>query len=413
MVFDGGINSNSKNGHQPVIYIPIFASFFQLINSPMSSPQCALSETGDPLLLTPGPLTTSATVKQAMLHDYGSRDKYFIDLNAGILDRLVAIVDGQDSHVAVPLQGSGTFVVEAMIGCFVPADGKLMICINGAYGKRIAKICDYMNRHYVVQESAEDQPVDVQLLEQTLARDAAITHVAVIHTETTSGLLNPIEDIAVVAEKHGCGLLLDAMSGFGAIAIDAREIRFDALCASSNKCLEGSPGMGFCIAREAALSQTSGNSPSLSLDLYDQWRAMQKNRQWRFTPPTHVLLAFDQALNEFDQEGGVAGRGQRYRDNCRVLVEGMRAMGFRTLLPDHLQAPNIVTFHMPNDTRFEFSAFYDQLREQGYVIYPGKLTVADSFRMGCIGRLDQDDMRGALAAVRYVLDQFGFEGEIS
>ncbi len=379
----------------------------------MNSPQSACSETGDPLLLTPGPLTTSASVKQAMLHDFGSRDNYFIDINAGILERLVAIVDGQDSHVAVPLQGSGTFVVEAMIGCFVPADGKLVICINGAYGKRIAKICDYYQRSYMVQESPEDQPVDVALLEQTLAADSTITHVAVVHTETTSGILNPIEDIAAVVEKHERGLLLDAMSGFGAISIDARQIRFDAVCASSNKCLEGAPGMGFCIAREQAISETSGNSPSLSLDLYDQWRAMQKNRQWRFTPPTHVLLAFNQALNEFDQEGGVAGRGQRYRDNCRVLVEGMRELGFRTLLPDNLQAPNIVTFHMPMDVRFEFDTFYDQLRQQGYVIYPGKLTVAESFRMGCIGRLDQDDMRGALAAVRYVLDQFGIDGTIA
>lgn len=379
----------------------------------MTTPQSAASETGDPLLLTPGPLTTSATVKQAMLHDYGSRDDYFIDLNARVLDRLVAIVNGEGTHVAVPLQGSGTFVVEAMIGCFVPTTGKLLLCINGAYGKRIAKICDYYKRQYVVQESAEDQPVDPVLIDKTLESDDDITHVAVVHTETTSGILNPIEKISAVVEKHDRGLLIDSMSAFGAMPLDAKEVRFDAVVASSNKCLEGAPGLGFCIAREEALSQTQGNSPSLSLDLYDQWQAMQKNRQWRFTPPTHVLLAFDQALNEFDQEGGVTGRGGRYRDNCVVLVEGMRDMGFRTLLPDELQAPNIVTFHMPEDHRFDFDRFYDAMRAQGYVIYPGKLTVADSFRMGCIGRLDQADMQGALAAVRYALDQFGIPGKIT
>jgi 2-aminoethylphosphonate-pyruvate transaminase len=379
----------------------------------MTTPQSAASETGDPLLLTPGPLTTSATVKQAMLHDYGSRDDYFIDLNARVLDRLVAIVNGEGTHVAVPLQGSGTFVVEAMIGCFVPTTGKLLLCINGAYGKRIAKICDYYKRQYVVQESAEDQPVDPVLIDKTLESDDDITHVAVVHTETTSGILNPIEKISAVVEKHDRGLLIDSMSAFGAMPLDAKEIRFDAVVASSNKCLEGAPGLGFCIAREEALSQTQGNSPSLSLDLYDQWQAMQKNRQWRFTPPTHVLLAFDQALNEFDQEGGVTGRGGRYRDNCAVLVEGMRDMGFRTLLPDELQAPNIVTFHMPEDNRFDFDQFYDAMRTQGYVIYPGKLTVADSFRMGCIGRLGQADMKGALAAVRYALEQFGIEGIIT
>lgn len=379
----------------------------------MSTPQSAASETGDPLLLTPGPLTTSATVKQAMLHDYGSRDDYFINLNARVLDRLVAIVNGEGTHVAVPLQGSGTFVVEAMIGCFVPTTGKLLLCINGAYGKRIAKICDYYKRQYVVQESAEDQPVDPVLIDETLESDDDITHVAVVHTETTSGILNPVEKISAVVERHGRALLIDSMSAFGAMPLDAKEVRFDAVVASSNKCLEGAPGLGFCIAREGALSQTQGNSPSLSLDLYDQWQAMQKNRQWRFTPPTHVLLAFDQALNEFDQEGGVTGRGGRYRDNCVALVEGMRDMGFRTLLPDELQAPNIVTFHMPEDDRFEFDRFYDAMRAQGYVIYPGKLTVADSFRMGCIGRLGQADMHGALAAVRYALDQFGIAGKIT
>ena len=379
----------------------------------MTTSQKAASETGDPLLLTPGPLTTSASVKQAMLHDYGSRDSYFIDLNSRVLDRLVAIVNGVESHVAVPLQGSGTFVVEAMVGCFVPPAGKLLICINGAYGKRIAKICDYYRRQYAVQECAEDQPIDPALVDQALAADNAFTHVAVVHTETTSGILNPIEEIAAIVEKNNCGLLIDSMSAFGAIPVDANTIHFDALVASSNKCLEGAPGMGFCIARKDALVQTDGNSPSLSLDLYDQWQVMQKNRQWRFTPPTHVLLAFDQALNEFDEEGGVAGRGGRYRENCRVLVTGMRDMGFKTLLPDHLQAPNIVTFHMPDDERFNFDRFYDAMREQGYVIYPGKLTVADSFRMGCIGRLDQADMQGALAAVRYALDQFGLEGRVT
>lgn len=380
----------------------------QAATSDPSTP-AACSETGDPLLLTPGPLTTSASVKRAMLHDYGSRDQYFIDLNARVLERLVAIVHGEETHVAVPLQGSGTFVVEAMLGCFVPADGKLLLCINGAYGKRMAKICDYYHRHYVVMEEPENKPITSAAVAAQLDADSGITHVAVVHTETTSGLLNPLADIAQAVATRGRRLLIDAMSGFGSIDIDARTLPFDAVCASSNKCLEGAPGMGFCIAREAALEDTEGNSPSLSLDLYDQWRAMQKNRQWRFTPPTHVLLAFDQALNEFDEEGGVAGRGRRYRDNCAVLVTGMRDLGFQTLLPDALQAPNIVTFHMPADTAFVFDEFYEAMRKQGYVIYPGKLTVADSFRMGCIGRLDQDDMRGAVEAVRRSLVQLGVD----
>ena len=369
----------------------------------------ASSPSGDPYLLTPGPLTTSLSVKQAMLHDYGSRDATFIDLNARILERLVGIVNGEGSYVAVPLQGSGTFVVEAMIGNFVPADGKLLILVNGAYGQRIKKICDYYGRNYIVQETPEDVPVNSVQLDAALDNDTSITHVVVVHCETTSGILNPLREVSEIVARHRRSLLIDSMSAFGALPLDAGEIEFDAVVASSNKCLEGAPGMGFCVARESALEKTEGNSPSLVLDLYDQWRAMQKNRQWRFTPPTHVLLAFDQALTEYLEEGGVAGRGGRYRQNCDSLVAGMRAMGFKTLLPDELQAPIIVTFHMPTNPGFDFARFYDGLKDQGYVIYPGKLTVADSFRMGCIGRLGAEQIEGALGAVAALLTEFGID----
>jgi len=368
-----------------------------------AGPAPSLSPTGDPWLLTPGPLTTSPSVKQAMLHDYGSRDLDFIAVNRRMRERLLAIVHGGAEHVCVPLQGSGTFVVEAMLGNFVPRDGKLLILVNGAYGRRMAKICSYYGRSYAVQETPEDVPADPAALDRALAADAAITHVAVVHCETTSGILNPLPAVAEVAARHGRGLLIDAMSAFGALPLDAREVRFDAVVASSNKCLEGSPGMGFCIARRAALQAAKGNSPSLSLDLHDQWVAMEGNGQWRFTPPTHCILAFDRALDEFEAEGGVAGRGGRYRENCRILVEGMRRLGFQTLLPDELQAPIIVTFHTPADPRFVFETFYDRLRRRGFVIYPGKLTVAESFRIGCIGRLGAEQMRAALRAVEATL----------
>lgn len=368
--------------------------------------RAAASPTGDPWLLTPGPLTTSPTVKQAMLHDYGSRDRTFIDINARVRKRLVDIIAGAESHVCVPLQGSGTFVVEAMLGSFVPRNGKLLILVNGAYGHRMAKICAYLGRDHLIQETAEDVPVDPEQLDRTLASDENISHVAAVHCETTSGILNPIENVADVVAGHGRSLLIDAMSAFGAIPLCARGVRFDAVVASSNKCLEGSPGMGFCLAERSALEATRGNSPSLCMDLYDQWSSMEINGQWRFTPPTHAILAFDQALNEFEAEGGVEGRGGRYRENCRILVDGMRELGFKTLLPDELQAPIIVTFHMPDDPRFDFDRFYANLSEQGYVIYPGKLTVADSFRIGCIGRLGAEQMHGALAAVARAMSQF-------
>jgi len=361
--------------------------------------------TADPVLLTPGPLTTSLTVKQAMLRDWGSRDKAFIAMNARVRDGLVELAGGRGTHVCVPLQGSGTFVVEAMIGTFMPRSGKLLVIINGAYGKRMARMCDVMGRRYVVSETAEDTPPNPQAIATLLAGDKEITHVAVVHCETTSGILNPVAEIAAVVAKAGRRLLIDAMSAFGAIELDARQVQFDAVAASSNKCIEGAPGLGFCIARQKALEECAGNAHSLSLDLHDQWVSMEKNKQWRFTPPTHVLAAFDRALEEHRAEGGVAGRGGRYRRNCRVLVDGMRALGFETLLPDSLQAPIIITFRMPADPNFHFETFYDKLSAAGYVIYPGKLTVADSFRVGCIGRLDESHMKGALAAIRKALGE--------
>jgi 2-aminoethylphosphonate-pyruvate transaminase len=369
--------------------------------------EAAMPAARDPWLLTPGPLTTSPTVKQAMLRDLGSRDAAFIEINRKVRERLVELAGGGGTHVCVPMQGSGTFAVEAMVGTLVPRGGKLLVLVNGAYGRRIVRMCAYHGRAHAVLDWPEDAAVDPARLAAALAPHTAATHRAAVPWENTSGVLNPIDEIAAVVARHGRRLLIDSMSAFGALPLDAREVPFEAVAASANKCLEGVPGMGFVIVRHDALLAAAGNAPSLSLDLHDQWQAMEKTAQWRFTPPTHVIAAFHQALIEHAAEGGAEGRGARYRANCRILVEGMRAMGFETLLPDRLQAPIIVTFHMPADPRFRFDSFYDRLRELGYVIYPGKLTVADSFRIGCIGRLGEAEMKGALAAIGAVLAEMG------
>ncbi len=365
----------------------------------------AASETGDPLLLTPGPLTTSASVKQAMVHDWGSRDQGFIAINKMVLEKIVELAGAQGTHVTVPVQGSGTFAVEAMITSFVPKSGKLLVVINGAYGQRAKKIAEIAGRAVATYETPEDTPPDLARLEAMLVADPAITHVFAVHCETTSGILNPIAGIAALVKKQGRRLLVDSMSAFGAIEIDARNVYYDALAASSNKCLEGVPGLGFVVCRTSALAECKGNATTLVLDLFDQAEGFAKTGQYRFTPPIHVIVALGKAIEEHAAEGGVEGRGRRYRENAKVLIDGMRAMGFQTLLPNDLQAPIIVTFHMPTDPKFVFQNFYDGLKDRGYVIYPGKLTVADSFRMGCIGRLYPDHMRGALAAVREVLDE--------
>ncbi|RBP17656.1 2-aminoethylphosphonate--pyruvate transaminase [Roseiarcus fermentans] len=365
--------------------------------------QPARSETGDPLLLTPGPLTTSKSVKQAMVHDLGSRDEAFVALNRQALERLPEIVHGEGRYVAVPMQGSGTFAVEAMLTTFTPRDGVVLVLVNGAYGQRARRILDIARRAAIVHETAEDTPPDLAEVERILVATPAVTHVFAVHCETTSGILNPIEAIAAIVARQGRRLLIDAMSAFGALPLDSRTTPFDAVAASANKCLEGVPGLGFVVCRREALAETEGRATTLTLDLHDQHRALEKTGQYRFTPPIHVIVAFHQALEEFSHEGGVPGRGGRYAGNARVLIEGMRALGFRTLLPDALQAPIIVTFRTPDHPNFVFQRFYDGLKARGYVIYPGKLTVADSFRIGCIGRLDADHMRGALEAVRETL----------
>jgi len=366
-----------------------------------------LSETGDPWLLTPGPLTTSLSVKQAMLHDWGSRDQAFIDMTARVREKLVAMVGARDTHACVPIQGSGTFAVEATIATLLPRDGKLLVLVNGAYGQRMAAICKYLGRACATLETPEDTPNDVAALDRALAADASITHVAAIHCETTSGILNPMTEVAACVKRHGRSLIIDAMSALGALPLDDRGAPFDAVVASSNKCLEGVPGIGFAIIRKAVLEGCKGNCHSLSLDLYEQWRGLEGNGQWRFTPPTHVLAALDRAIAEHEAEGGVEGRGGRYRANCRLLIDGMREIGFRPLLSDNLQAPIIVTFHMPADPKFDFESFYRRVGEKGFLLYPGKLTVAPSFRVGCIGGIGAVEMKQALRAIRDVVADMG------
>jgi 2-aminoethylphosphonate-pyruvate transaminase len=373
----------------------------------MSVARHAQSETGDPLLLTPGPLTTAKSVKEVMVHDWGSRDETFLRINREVMERLPEIVHGESAYVTVPMQGSGTFAVEAMLTTFVPPGGKVLVLINGAYGQRAKRILEIARRKVVVHETPEDTAPDLGAVERLLSRSKSITHVFAVYCETTSGIRNPIESIADICVRTGKRLLVDAMSAFGALPLDSRESRFDAVAASSNKCIEGVPGLGFVICRREALAETAGHATTLVLDLHDQHQAFERTGQYRFTPPIHVIVAFHKALEEFFAEGGVAGRGGRYAENARVLIDGMRALGFEPLLAPALQAPIIVTFHMPRNPRFVFQRFYDALKERGYVIYPGKLTVADSFRIGCIGRLYPKDMQGALAAVRDVLDEMG------
>ena len=363
--------------------------------------------TRDPILLTPGPLTTSLATKTAMLRDWGSWDASFNAVTARVRERLTAIVNGGSTHVCVPLQGSGTFSVEAAVNTLVPRNGHLLVLINGAYGKRLARLTEMMGRKLSVFETAEDVPTTAADVARKLDADPSITHVGLIHCETSTGILNPLAEIAEAVAERGRRLIVDAMSSFGALPIDARTAPFDALIAASGKCIEGPPGMGFVFARKSALEQCAGNSSSLSLDLYDQWSYMEKTTQWRYTPPTHVVVALDAALDQYLSAGGQPARLARYTANCETLVAGMKEMGFRPFLDPRIQAPIIVTFHAPADPRYAFKAFYDKVRDKGFILYPGKLTQVETFRVGCIGAIGPDEMRHAVDAVRDALADLG------
>jgi 2-aminoethylphosphonate-pyruvate transaminase len=361
----------------------------------------------DPILLTPGPLTTSLRTKQAMLNDWGSWDSAFNAITASLRSDLVDIVRGGREYTCVPLQGSGTFSVEAAIGTVVPRAGKVLVPNNGAYCARIVRICRYLGRAVVDLPVPEDEPVTGAVVDAALAADPSITHVAQVHCETGAGVLNDLGSVARACAGRGKGLIVDAMSSFAALPIDVANVPFDALVAASGKCLEGVPGMGFVIVRKEVLEARAGNAHSLAMDLHDQYVYMEKTTQWRYTPPTHVVAALRAAVDQYKEEGGQPARLARYTRNCEALVAGMASLGFRPFLAPAVQAPIIVTFHAPADPAYEFRTFYAKTRERGYILYPGKLTEVETFRVGCIGAIDANEMRNVVSAVAETLKDMG------
>ena len=364
----------------------------------------------DKILFTPGPLTTSQSVKQAMLRDLGSRDFVFIRLVKEIRQKLVEF--GQvslEEFTAIILQGSGTFGLEAVVSSTIPPDGKLLVIINGAYGRRIAKIASVLNIETVIVESHEDMKPDLKKIEAVLKEDSQITHVVIVHCETTTGLVNPIKEIGSLVRAAGAKYFVDAMSSFGAVPINLEACNIDYLVSSANKCIEGVPGFSFILAKISSLMETKGYARSLSFDLFDQYQGLEKNGQFRFTPPTHTLIAFRQALTELEREGGVEGRAARYRANYERLVTGMRKMGFKEYLCPEDQGYIITSFHYPKDPNFSFEEFYKRLNSMNYVIYPGKVGNIDCFRIGNIGRIFESDVRDLLAAIRETIAEMGIK----
>ncbi len=364
------------------------------------------------LLLTPGPLTTTRTVRESMMQEYSTWDVDYNGIVQSIRTRLVELATGDaanpDTHTAVLMPGSGTFTVESVVGSVIPSDGKLLVLNNGAYGARITTIARMLRVDTVELSQAEIEPTDLGQVEQMLADDPAITHVAMVHCETTTGMLNPVEAVGEIVRRLGRVFILDAMSSFGGIPMSMELTGAHYLISSANKCVQGVPGFGFVVADRAMLEATEGWSRSHSLDLFDQWRVMETNGgKWRFTSPTHVVSAFARALDELKDEGGIEARHTRYVANQKTMVKGMRALGFRTLLGDDLQSPIITSFYYPDDVEFEFQKFYDALKSRGFVIYPGKVSHAQCFRIGSIGDVQPEDMTGLVGRISEVIDELG------
>ncbi len=360
-----------------------------------------------PYLLTPGPLTTHPRVKQAMQKDWGSWDSDFQNLTHQVRMSILDICHGHGKYTCVPLQGPGTFAVEATLASLTPHDAKILVLMNGTYGQRAKKILEYLGRDIIELDKGDYLPPMPDEIDAILKDNPDVSHVFLVYCETSSGILNPLEDIATVVHQHGKHLIVDAMSAFGALPIDLRTLPLHSLIASSNKCIEGVPGTGFVITQISEIEKAKGNAHSLSLDLHDQWIYMEKTKQWRYTPPTHVVAAFVEALKVYQEEGGLEARLKRYQTHAEILVQGMRSIGFQTLLEDRWLSPIITTFLCPKDPNFQFVQFYDLLKAKGFIIYPGKLTCIDSFRMGNIGAFNKQVMERLIEVVQEIVTDLG------
>ena len=357
------------------------------------------------LLLTPGPLTTSRTVKQVMLSDFCTWDDDYNSIVEDIRHRLTRLASDRDDYTCALMQGSGTFAVEATLGTVVPPEGKVVVVNNGAYGARLVAICRRLNIECIDLAQAEDQPADLLRLESVLADTPNVTHIVVVHCETTTGLLNPVQEIGELAHRFGQSYIVDAMSSFGGIPMTMEQLHADYLISSANKCIQGVPGFAFVIAKRASLETCSDQARSLSLDLYDQWREMEeKGGKWRYTSPTHTVRAFSQALDELAEEGGIEKRYDRYVENQQILVEGLQRIGFQTLVERRFHSPIITSFLYPPDDRFRFEDLYHQLKARRFVIYPGKVSHAPTFRVGTIGHVFPDDIRQLVRAFLEVVE---------
>lgn len=357
-------------------------------------------------LLTPGPLTTTGTVKEKMLFDHCTWDDDYKKITLDIRSRLLELAHvSEPEYTAVLMQGSGTFGVESVLTSVIGKGETLLIAANGAYGSRMCDIAKHAEIPYILYEESYDKIPSAGKIQELLVRHPEITHVSMVHSETTSGILNDIAEVAKVVKAAGRIFIVDAMSSFGGVDIPVGRLGIDFIVSSANKCIQGVPGFSFIICKTAVLEQSKGKARSLSLDLYDQWVTMKKDGKWRFTSPTHVVLAFSQALKELEDEGGIAARAERYLENNRLLRERLKELGFEPYISEDLQGPIITTFFYPEDCHYTFQEMYEYIKERGYAIYPGKVTDKETFRIGNIGEIYREDIEKVYQILKSFLEE--------
>lgn len=343
-------------------------------------------------LLTPGPLTTTESVKKEMLFDHCTWDDDYKNITQKIRTQILDFAHAdKEIYTTVLMQGSGTFGVESVISSVIGKKEKCLFIVNGAYGERMIDIAKYHDLNYEVIKQEYNLLPDLEKIEEIIQCDNEITHIMMVHCETTTGILNDIKSVGEIAHKYSKVFMVDAMSSFGGIDIDINECKIDFLISSSNKCVQGVPGFSFIIANRKILVESKGKARSLSLDLYDQWIGMDKDGKWRFTSPTHVVLAFSKALDELEEEGGIVARSKRYSRNNRLLRDRLKSIGINSYLDEDIQSPIITTFIYDNK-EFDFEKMYSYIKDRGFAIYPGKLTEVDTFRVGNIGEIYEEDI---------------------
>ena len=357
-------------------------------------------------LLTPGPLTTTDTVKKEMLFDHCTWDDDYKKITLSIREKLLNLAHvSEPEYTVVLMQGSGTFGVESVLTSVIGEEDTLLIAANGAYGERMGDIARHAGIHYLMYEEDYNKIPSAEKIREILAEHPEITHVSMVHSETTSGILNDIASVAKVVKGAGKTFIVDAMSSFGGVDIPVGDLEIDFIISSANKCIQGVPGFSFIICNREKLMESKGKARSLSLDLYDQGETMNKDGKWRFTSPTHVVLAFAQALKEMEEEGGIVARAKRYEENNRLLIQKMAEMGIRPYIGSEHQGPIITTFLYPEHHNFSFQDMYQYIKDRGYAIYPGKVTDADTFRIGNIGEIYKEDIEKLCSIIKEFLEE--------